>query len=100
MHVGRRKRGQESGAEHVYLFLRYGYRGEGGRLRERTLYLGPESAEDIEDRARAKLRKVGYTPAEIREVLAAIRARVERNENYPILVRNRSVKWRDPPERA
>ncbi len=95
MHVIGRKT-KWKGGEANYLYLRSSYRPNGGQPRERMLYLGPEKAEDLEDRAAKKLRKVGYTPKQIEAILAAVRAKVAGEESVPIVVRGKPVLWKSP----
>jgi len=96
MHIGRKTQRRKDGSEAVYVLLRSTYRDGGGTHRERVLYLGAELAEDLEERAAKKLRKVGYTPAQIRAICAAVVARRDRNEHVPIVVRGKPDAWKDP----
>lgn len=103
MHVIRRKvRKWNSGVQPYAYHLRETFRPEGGGTpRERVLYLGQHPGrEDLDQRADQVLRDVGYTPAERREILAALRARRDANEGRLIAVRGKPVEWRDPPGRA
>jgi hypothetical protein len=95
MYVGIRSQKREDGRQVPYLLLMDSYRPEGGQSRKRTLYLGAADAPDIESRARKRLRLAGYTPAQIRAILEALCARVERNEHVPITVQGKLVAWRD-----
>jgi hypothetical protein len=97
MHIVRKKQRREKGGPMTYLLLRYGYQGDDGKLHERLLYFGAELAEDLEEKATRKLRVRGYTPAQIRVILEAVRARRDRSEYVPISVRGKPVAWRDPP---
>ena len=95
MYIVRRKARRKSGAEVMYLNLRHAVRTEAGP-RERTLYLAPELAPDVYERAAKACRRRGYTPKQVEAVLAAVRARVEENRHEPIAVRGKPVVWRDP----
>ena len=101
MHVIRqaRRRSRDS-VEVLYLALRSSFRMPGGQPRSRNLHLGAfteDTLPDLETEAGRILRKAGYTDRQREAILAAARARAERNEGVPIAVRGKPVAWKDPP---
>lgn len=98
MHIGRKRRKWQGGSA-SYICLFDSYRPDGGQPRQRVLYLGAEQAEDLMDSATKRLRRAGYTPAQNRAILEALRARVDRDEHARITVAGKLVAWRDNREK-
>ena len=92
MHITRRKKARGRGA---FLYLRHSIRKD-GKPREQVLYLASEVAENVYEQSMKACKRRGYTPQQIEAILAAVIARVERNEHVPITVRGKFVQWRDP----
>lgn len=100
MHIGRTTQRRQNGERAVYLLLRHNFRDSEGITRQRTVYLGPEIASDIAERAAKAVRRRGYTPAQTRAIVDAVRARVDRDEHLPITVRGKPVEWRESTDEA
>ena len=99
MHVIRQMR-MRKGGEKISLVLRHSYRKPDGQPTSRNLCLGTFSEvtlPNLEAEAGRILRRAGYTDRQREAILAAARARAERNESIPIAVRGKPVAWKDPP---
>ena len=94
MHIVQRIKARGRGR---FLYLRSTTRVE-GKTRERTLYLASEVAQNVYGKSVKACRRRGYTPPQIEAIVAAVIARVERNEHVPITVRGKLVQWR--PKKA